>query len=103
MTSDAKAAAVLQQWDEICGNVNLRVFHLNDSVGELGSRKDRHAHIGFGECGLACFGAVVNHKSFGGVPKVLETPKDHDEKGVEWDVRNIRRLNRLVRPPKSGR
>ena len=103
LTTDAKAAAVLQEWDDICGNANLRVFHLNDSVGELGSRKDRHAHIGLGTCGLACFRAVVNHRGFAGVPKVLETPKDHDEKGVEWDVRNIRRLNRLVRPPKRGR
>ena len=103
MTTDTKAEGVLQQWDEICGNVNLHVFHLNDSVGELGSRKDRHAHIGLGECGLSCFRAVVNLRGFASVPKVLETPKDRDEKGVEWDVRNIRRLNRLVRPPKSGR
>lgn len=103
MTTHAKAAAVLQQWDEICGHENLHVFHLNDSVGELGSRKDRHAHIGYGQCGLACFGAIVNHCAFRGVPKVLETPKDRDEKGVPWDVRNIRRLKRLLRPPKSGR
>ena len=99
----AKAAAVLGQWDEVCGHANLCVFHLNDSVGELGSRKDRHAHIGHGTCGLACFGAIVNHRGFAGVPKVLETPKDRDEKGVPWDVRNIRRLKRLVRAPKSGR
>ncbi len=103
MATNAKAAAVLQQWDEICGHVNLCVFHLNDSVGELGSRKDRHAHIGHGQCGLACFGAIVNHRVFAGVPKVLETPKDRDENGVPWDVRNIRRLKRLVRSPKSGR
>ena len=103
MTTHAKAAAVLQQWEEICGHVNLYVFHLNDSVGELGSRKDRHAHIGHGQCGLSCFGAIVNHRAFRSVPKVLETPKDRDENGVPWDVRNIRRLERLVRPPKSGR
>ncbi len=103
MTTDAKAAAVLQQWDEICGHANLCVFHLNDSVGELGSRKDRHAHIGHGQCGLACFGAIVNHGALRGLPKVLETPKDRDENEVPWDVRNIRRLKRLVRPPKSGR
>ena len=103
MTTRAKAAAVLGQWDEVCGHANLCVFHLNDSVGELGSRKDRHAHIGHGTCGLACFGAIVNHRGFAGVPKVLETPKDRDEKGVPWDVRNIRRLKRLVRAPKSGR
>ena len=86
-----------------CGTPALRVFHLNDSRGALGSRLDRHAHIGEGTCGRACFQAILNHAAFADVPKILETPKGTTEKGTPWDVLNIRRLNRLARPHSSGR
>lgn len=95
MTSDEKAEAVLESFDEICGFENLRVFHLNDSVGTVGSRRDRHAHIGEGRCGRSCFRAIVNHPAFGNVPKILETPKESTDKGTPWDVVNIRRLKRM--------
>jgi deoxyribonuclease-4 len=99
MTTDAGAAAVLSRFGAICGRRHLRVFHLNDSVGAVGSRRDRHAHIGHGTCGIACFRAIVNLGVFARVPKVIETPKGTNEKGVPWDVVNIRRLKRLLRRP----
>jgi deoxyribonuclease-4 len=103
MTTDNGAAAVLRTFDEVCGRRHLRVFHLNDSVGAVGSRRDRHAHIGRGVCGFACFRAIVNSRAFARVPKIIETPKGTDEKGVPWDVANLRRLKRLVRRRGAGR
>lgn len=97
MTTRSRAQAVLERFDACCGLRRLRVFHLNDSVGAVASRRDRHAHIGQGACGLACFRAIVNTPAFGGVPKIIETPKGENDKGVPWDVANIRRLKRLSR------
>ena len=96
MTTPRRAAEVLARFNAVCGHRHLRVLHLNDSVGAVGSHRDRHAHIGFGACGLPCFRAVVNCPGLALVPKIIETPKGTDEKGLEWDLRNIRRLKRLV-------
>ena len=99
MTTDKKAKAVLHEFNTVCGAKHLRVFHLNDSVGAVGSRRDRHAHIGHGSCGLSCFRAILNHGRFRAVPMILETPKERDDKDVPWDIRNIRRLRRLRPSP----
>ncbi|MCI0632294.1 MAG: deoxyribonuclease IV [Phycisphaerales bacterium] len=96
MSTQAKAHAVLQEWDEICGFQTLRVFHLNDSVKPCGSRRDRHAHIGAGCCGRSCFQVILNHPAFRTVPKLLETPKGVNDKGVKWDLVNLRRLRRMM-------
>jgi deoxyribonuclease-4 len=103
MTTERKAAAVLRLFDAACGLRDLRVLHLNDSVGAVGSRKDRHAHIGRGECGLGCFRTILNRRSLASVPMILETPKGENEKGIPWDVVNLRRLKRLIRRPASSR
>ena len=95
MTTPGNANAVLRQFASICGSKNLKVFHFNDSIGAVGSRKDRHAHIGHGACGLSCFEAIIQRKGFGKVPKILETPKEENSDGLEWDIVNIRRLKRL--------
>jgi deoxyribonuclease IV len=96
MCTDERAEAVIQHFDAICGLPHLRVFHLNDSQGSVGSRRDRHAHIGQGQCGRSCFRAIVASPLFARVPKILETPKEMDEKGRPWDIVNIRRLRRLA-------
>ncbi len=54
----------------------LRCFHVNDSKKDLGSRVDRHEHIGKGFVGTAAFGSVMRDPRFVDVPKILETPKD---------------------------
>jgi len=101
MTTSRGAEAVLRRFSSVCGPGTIRVMHLNDSVGDVGSRRDRHAHIGEGTCGWACFGAIVNRRALAGVPKVLETAKGDDDAGVPWDLVNIRRLKRLI--PRHGR
>ena len=60
ITGETKTRAVLREFDRLCGLDNLRVLHLNDSKGALGSRLDRHEHIGKGQVGLAAFGVLVN-------------------------------------------
>ena len=99
LSTDHKAEQVIGQLIEVLGAEQVRVWHLNDSIGACGSRTDRHAAIGEGECGTSCFRAIVNHPVFADVPKILETPKGEDEKGRDLDVVNLQRLKRLIRRP----
>jgi deoxyribonuclease-4 len=62
--------------DEILGLENVPVIHVNDSKTPLGSRRDRHQHIGEGYIGLAAFGRILNHAKLRGKAFILETPVD---------------------------
>ena len=84
------------------GSSRLRVWHLNDSCRECGSRVDRHAAIGAGHMGLEPFRHLVNDLRFRHLPMILETPKGIEE-GEDLDARNLRILRRLVRPARSSR
>ena len=97
MTTAKKANNVLQEFDERAGLQHIHVFHFNDSIGEIGSRLDRHAHIGEGTCGLSCFRALVRESAFKDVPKILETSKEENEQGVGMDLVNIETLRSLVK------
>ncbi len=73
-------AAVMAEFDRVLGLERLQCFHLNDSKKGLGSRVDRHDHIGQGMLGLEPFRCILNDPRFATVPKILETPKgDNDE------------------------
>lgn len=87
--------SLLASFDKLLGLERLRVFHLNDSVKPLGSRVDRHAHLGQGEIGLQAFRLLVTDQRFADRPMILETPKG-EEKGVSWDAVNLRVLRQLV-------
>lgn len=87
-------------WDAAIGEVaklvgtrQILAFHLNDSKTELGSRVDRHAHIGEGKIGLEAFRHIVNDSRFKKHPGCLETPKSDD---LHEDVANLARLSSLV-------
>jgi deoxyribonuclease-4 len=74
----------------------VRALHLNDSKKPLGSRVDRHEHIGLGEIGLEGFRLVMHEPMFRKLPGYLETEKGTDESsGEEWDVINLRALRSL--------
>jgi deoxyribonuclease IV len=73
------------------GRRRIRCFHLNDSVGPLGCRKDRHAEIGKGMLGLTAFRVLVNDVRFRDTPAVLETPHP------EHYRRTLRLLHTMVR------
>ena len=114
MSSAESAAAVLEAFDAACGIRHVKVLHLNDSKGKLASHLDRHDHIGEGWVGGGAkahasagtysaaalkrsgFAAVVNHPHFRGIPKILETPKGVNEKGVSFDTVNLQRLRALI-------
>ena len=87
--------ATILDLDRCVGVGRVRVWHLNDSRRELGSRVDRHAGIGQGHIGLAPFRFVVNDARFAEVPMVLETPKGTEE-GEDLDARNLRTLLALL-------
>lgn len=74
----------------------VRCWHLNDSRGACGSRIDRHEHIGLGEIGRGGFARVVSDTTWSELPMILETPKDLNEKGEDWDMVNLRALKELV-------
>ena len=69
---------VLEEFDRIIGLERLRAIHLNDSMNELGSHKDRHAKIGEGQIGLEALIRVVNHPKLRHLPFILETPNDDE-------------------------
>jgi deoxyribonuclease-4 len=68
-------AATFAQFGRLVGFDRLRVFHMNDSKRPLGSRVDRHEHIGQGHLGLEPFRRIVNDPRFRNLPMLLETPK----------------------------
>ena len=65
--------ATIEEMDNSIGLRHLQAIHLNDSKGELGSKRDRHEHIGKGKLGLEPFRQIMNR--FTHIPKVIETPK----------------------------
>ena len=75
------------------GLKEILAFHLNDSKTALGSRVDRHAHIGQGQIGIEGFRILVNDSRFKDKPGCLETPKSDD---LHEDVQNLATLRSLV-------
>lgn len=90
-------AATIQEFDHVVGVDWIKCIHVNDSKRDLGSRVDRHEHIGEGHIGLAGFRNLVNDARFFGVPKILETPKGTHTDGQDLDRVNLARLRQLVR------
>ena len=82
------------EFDQIIGLERLKFFHLNDSMRPLGSRVDRHQHIGKGEIGLEGFRLLLNDPRFQHYPMVLETPKG---KALKEDKRNLKVLRSLCK------
>ncbi len=78
--------------EKAVGIDNVLFFHLNDSKKELGSRVDRHEHIGKGAIGLNGFRNLLNDSRFKGLPMTLETPKSEN---LAEDRENLRVLRSL--------
>ncbi len=75
IASEAGYQQTFADFDRIVGFERLQVFHLNDSKKPLGSRVDRHEHIGKGCLGREAFRRLVNDRRFARMPMLLETPK----------------------------
>ena len=83
----------LAKFDDTIGFENLKVVHLNDSKGGLGSGLDRHEHIGMGYIGEKGFRAVLHHKAIRELPIILETPVD-DRCDDQGNLAMVRRLGK---------
>lgn len=82
----------LQRFDEVVGLEKLKLVHLNDSKGALGSKVDRHEHIGMGKIGEAGFSNILQ-SVLGQLPLILETPVD----GRRSDMGNLEKVRELAR------
>lgn len=86
--------ATIEEFDEIVGLSNLKVIHLNDSKKGLGSRVDRHTHIGRGAIGIDAFRFFMQEKHLSHISKIIETPKKLD--GKDMDSENLDTLRRCA-------
>jgi len=94
-TSPQGYQKVMEEFDRVLGLERLQCFHFNDSKKGLGSRVDRHDHIGQGMLGLEPFRSIMNDPRFVAIPKILETPKGDND---EMDQVNLALLRGLVSP-----
>jgi deoxyribonuclease IV len=83
--------------ESIIGLSHVKVIHINDSKKALGSRLDRHEHIGQGKIGLETFRLLVNDKKLSHIPKILETPKESPND----DKHNLDLLKQLIEDEKE--
>jgi deoxyribonuclease-4 len=74
--SAAQARALVEELDRTIGLSRLKILHLNDCAGALGSHRDRHQHIGRGEIGIRGFKSLLGQESLRKLPMILETPKE---------------------------
>jgi len=100
-------ASTFKQFGRLVGFDRLRAFHLNDSKRPLGSRVDRHEHIGRGYLGLEPFRRIVNDRRFRELPMLLETPKAEGKAtgpiAIDpLDERNLNTLRELMAGPTGG-
>ncbi|KDE54576.1 deoxyribonuclease IV [Methanoculleus sp. MH98A] len=84
--------AVMGELDDRIGLSRLRVVHLNDSKGDLGSGLDRHEHIGLGRIGEDGFRHILRHPAVRRLPLICETPVDERRS----DTGNIAKVRELA-------
>ena len=85
---------VINEFDNIVGLERLKCMHMNDSKKPLGSKVDRHEHIGKGFMGIQGFTNIMNDKRIEHIPKILETPKGKEQ--LE-DLVNLKILKSLIK------
>ena len=93
-TTKKKCDEMWNEFDDIIGLKYLFAFHLNDTEKDLGSRVDRHTHIGQGKIGKEPFGFLVNDEKFRDLPGIIETPKGKD---MKEDLMNLATLRSLIK------
>jgi deoxyribonuclease-4 len=84
--------STLRSFDQTIGLKRLHLLHLNDSKTPLGSKKDRHWHIGEGYIGVEGFRYLINHPLLKHLPGIMETPR----KDTVEDLKNMEVIRSLV-------
>jgi len=87
---------VMRHFDAVIGLNRLKLIHINDSKRKLGSRVDRHEHIGQGLLGTTAFSFFLRSPLLKDLPFLLETPKETDPTGKDMDVVNLSILRQLT-------
>ena len=64
----------LDEFDSKIGIDKIKCFHINDSMNQINSHKDRHANIGYGTIGFNNLLNIIYNKRLEGIPFILETP-----------------------------
>ncbi len=95
LATEREYRQTMRKLDRFVGLERVKAFHLNDSQRELGSRVDRHAHIGQGHLGARSFRFLLKDRRFRAVPMYLETPKG-EANGKTWDSTNLCTLRSLI-------
>ncbi|MBM3906027.1 MAG: deoxyribonuclease IV [Thaumarchaeota archaeon] len=92
LRSEKDVSETFKEFDDRVGFENLKILHLNDSRGELGSNLDRHEHIGLGKIGERGMASVVKLANKKDIPIILETPID----GTRDDFGNIKKVKEIA-------
>jgi len=87
--------ATLNQFQELIGLERLKLLHINDCRGTMGSHLDRHEHIGLGYIGENGFRLILRHPDLNDLPMILETPIDSRRN----DVANLQAARKLASWP----
>ncbi|MEM2529615.1 MAG: deoxyribonuclease IV [Candidatus Bathyarchaeia archaeon] len=101
LRDEASLGETIDEFERALGLWRLRVVHINDSKGGLGSGVDRHEHIGMGRIGNNGFRAILRHKALSQLPMILETPLDGRRDDME-ELRWVRRLAGKADPLEEG-
>jgi deoxyribonuclease-4 len=99
LVSQGAVRYTLQRFDEAVGLEALRFVHLNDSKGALGSRVDRHEHIGMGMIGEQGFRNILQSRLVR-LPLILETPVD-ERRNDTGNLEKARELAHICSPPNN--
>lgn len=94
ISTEAGYRATMEEFDAVVGLARLVAIHVNDSKKGLGSKVDRHEHIGKGAIGRGGFACIMQDERLEKIPKILETPKGED---LREDRMNLGVLRRLAR------
>ncbi|MGC8961171.1 MAG: deoxyribonuclease IV, partial [Candidatus Bathyarchaeia archaeon] len=92
LRSEDSVEAVMEEFDNLIGLDRIRLIHANDSKRGLGSKIDRHEHIGLGKIGRKGFKAIISYNNFKSLPYILETPVDPRRS----DGENLEELKRIA-------
>ena len=83
---------VIKKMDEELGLKNIKAIHLNDSMMELASNKDRHADLGEGKLGSKTIQKLLHEKELKNIPFILETPALKSLSTAKEEVSNLKKL-----------
>jgi deoxyribonuclease-4 len=96
LAPEAEYRKTMREFQRLIGRSRIKVFHLNDSKREQGSRVDRHEHIGRGFLGLEPFRCLVNDAIFANRAMILETAKETLPDLGDMDEVNLKALRELM-------